>query len=136
MTTLRLDTHAPYPPMAPVTEALAAKVDALGDGNGEVTTAEVRAAPPPLQRQLFSALAYADFLKKTHDWMRVPLLPSLLSLLFGDPLRRDIVRTAEVANLVGRLPEVNEIVNPGRFAGRHVAYKTVSIGTRSPSERE
>lgn len=122
--------------MAPVTESIAAQVDALGDGNGELTMAEVRAAPPALQQKLFSALAYAEFLKKTHDWMRLPLLPSLLSVLFGDPLRRDIVRTAEVANLVGRLPAVNEIVNPGRFAGRHAPQKTVSIGARSPSERE
>lgn len=134
MTTLRLDDNAPYQPADPKTEKVAAEIDALGLRDGVVTMDEVINAPTPLQNRLFSALAWGDFHDKWMAWQKAPLIPVIKGVLFGDPARDDVQRTAEVANIVGRLPGVDGMVNPGKMRLLWPST-TMSIGARSTSER-
>jgi hypothetical protein len=111
MPTLRLDGKAPYTPANARAQAAAAKLDANNDG--ELTLDEVKQASPEAQHELFNAMAFDEFLGKVNRWHAQPLWRAIGGWITGDRDRKDFMRAAEVTNIVGKLPTVNQIVTTG-----------------------
>ncbi|MCC6336635.1 MAG: hypothetical protein IT380_21930 [Myxococcales bacterium] len=82
-----------------------------------LTLKEVAAGTLDQRREVFKALS-TDFLDRVREWDNAPFLKKVVGLVH-DPDRKAFLELAELANDVGKLPDVNE---------RIVAGRSVSVG--------